>query len=149
MLGTSIDDKLKLKLLLLYLLKKRGASISFSYFFFYFFRTNLDAPSIFFRAPSFFLKTHLDLGLEDHDEFFADDEEPEEDPCVGFGSRRTFCRNLLYFFGELPSLAAEEGCDQEETEAFRRLASAKSKQMNLLSRVMHEHKVDPLEIVQD
>lgn len=149
MLETALDDKLKLKILLLYLLKKRRVDLKFSYFFFYFFRTNLDAPSTLFRAPTFFSKTLLDLGLEDEDEFLDDDEDLDEEPSSDLGSRRTFCRNLLYFFRELPHLAIEGGCEESEVDLFKKLSLARSKQTNLLVRLMHEYKADPLAILQE
>jgi len=149
LLGIAQEDKLRLKLLLLYLLKKRGRSIDLAYFFFYFFRTNLEAPSFFFRAPSFFLKTFVELGLEAGDDLLADEGEGEEDPSASLGSRRAFCRNLLYFFKELPSIALEEGCEVDEVHTFRKLSFARSQQLKLISRVMHEQKADPLAIVHD
>ncbi len=148
MLGNITDDKLRLKILLLYLIKKRRTDLVFSHFFFYFFKTNLDAPSLFFRTPTFFSKTFLDLGLEEGDEFL-EDEEVEEAPLANLGSRRAFCRNLLYFFRELPNLALEGGCEVEEVELMRRLSHARSKQLNLQVRLMHEYKADPLAILHE
>lgn len=150
MLENISNDKLKLKILLLYLIKKRGVGLSPSYFFFYFFKTNLDAPAFFFRTPTFFSKTFVDLGLEPRDEFLEEEEgEEDEEPTACFGSRRTFCRNLLYFFRELPDLAAEEGCEVEEVLFFKRLSLARSKQTNLLVRLMHEQKADPLAVLHE
>lgn len=149
MLGIAQEDKLRLKLLLLYLLKKRGGGINLPYFFFYFFRTNLEAPSLFFRTPAFFLKTFVELGLEEGDDLLGEESEVEEDPSALLGSRRAFCRNLLYFFRELPSMALEEGCEVDEVHTFRKLSYARSQQLKLISRVMHEQKADPLAIVHD
>lgn len=149
MLGTAHEDKLKLKLLLLYLLRKRGRPLDFSYFFFYFFKTNLEAPSFFFRSPSFFLKSFVELGLEEGGALLSEDNEAEEDPSALLGSRRAFCRSLLYFFKDLPTIALEEGYDAEDAQALKKLSFARGHQLKLISRVMHEHKADPLALVHD
>lgn len=133
----------------MYLLKKRGRSIDLSYFFFYFFRTNLESPSFFFRTPSFFLKTFVELGLEEGPELLLEEEETEEDPSATLGSRRAFCRNLLYFFRDLPEIALEEGCEVDEVHVLKKLSFARAHQLKLVSRVMHEQKADPLVLVHD
>lgn len=43
----------------------------------------------------------------------------------------------------------EGGCDEEALLAFKKLSSAKAHQLRLVSRVMHEHKVDPLTLAHD
>lgn len=149
MLGTTQEDKLRLKLLLLYLLKKRGRGVDLTLFFFFFFRTNLEGPSFFFRAPSFFFKTFAELGIELEDELLQEEDELEEDPTAALGSRRAFCRNLLYFFRDLPDIALEEGCELDEVYTLKKLSFARAHQLKLVSRVMHEKKVDPLVIVHE